>query len=84
MSEHLYVVVMAGGSGTRFWPLSRTRAPKQLQALVGEEPLVSSTVRRFEGLVRPGNIYVITGVEQEEATRNLLSGLPAANIVAEP
>jgi mannose-1-phosphate guanylyltransferase len=75
---------MAGGSGTRFWPLSRTRVPKQLQTLVGEEPLVRSTVKRFDGLVRPGNIYVVTGKEQEEATRNLLSELPAANIVAEP
>ena len=84
MAEHLYVVVMAGGSGTRFWPLSRRKTPKQLQAIVGEEPLIKATVSRFEGLVPAENIFVITGPDQDGPTREVLPELPAANVVAEP
>jgi len=84
MAEHLYVVIMAGGSGTRFWPLSRRKSPKQLQAIVGEEPLIRSTTARFEGLVRPEHIFVITGPDQDEPTRRVLPEIPAGNVVVEP
>ncbi|HOX07931.1 MAG TPA: sugar phosphate nucleotidyltransferase [Planctomycetota bacterium] len=84
MSEHLYVVIMAGGSGTRFWPLSRQKSPKQLQAIVGETPLIRSTVERFEGMVPPENIFVITGPGQDEPTRRILTGIRPGNVIAEP
>jgi len=84
MSEHLYVVIMAGGSGTRFWPLSRQRSPKQLQAIVGETPLIRSTVERFDGLVPPQNVYVIAGPGQDQPTRRILPELRPANVIAEP
>ncbi len=84
MSEHLYVVIMAGGSGTRFWPLSRQKSPKQLQAIVGEAPLIRSTVDRFAGMVGPENVFVITGPGQDEQTRRILSEIRPGNVVAEP
>jgi mannose-1-phosphate guanylyltransferase len=84
MSDHLYVVIMAGGSGTRFWPLSRQKSPKQLQAIVGETPLIRATVERFDGLVRPDNIYIITGPGQDEPTRRMLPGVKPGNVIAEP
>jgi mannose-1-phosphate guanylyltransferase len=84
MSEHFYAVVMAGGSGTRFWPLSRRRTPKQLQPIVGDTPLIAVTCERLRGLVRPENILVITGADQDEATRQSLPALPPGNVIAEP
>jgi mannose-1-phosphate guanylyltransferase len=84
MPEHLYAVIMAGGSGTRFWPLSRRKAPKQLQAIVGEKPLIATTFERLDGLLRPENVYVVTGADQAESTRAALPGLPPGNVIAEP
>jgi mannose-1-phosphate guanylyltransferase len=84
MPENLYAVIMAGGSGTRFWPLSRRKAPKQLHAIVGDRPLIATTFERLDGLVRPGNIYVITGEDQAGPTRAALPALPPENVIAEP
>ncbi len=84
MPEHLYAVVMAGGSGTRFWPLSRQKTPKQLQAIVGKVPLIAATVERLEGLLPPEDVYVITGPGQDGPTREALPGIPAGNVIAEP
>jgi len=57
----MYAVVMAGGSGTRLWPLSRRRTPKQLLPLTGETSLLQQTVARVTPLLAPSDIYVITG-----------------------
>ena len=57
----MYAVVMAGGSGTRLWPLSRRRTPKQLLPLTGETSLLQQTVARIAPLLAPTDIYVITG-----------------------
>jgi mannose-1-phosphate guanylyltransferase len=84
MPENLYAVIMAGGSGTRFWPLSRRKTPKQLQAIVGDKPLIASTFDRLEGLIPPRNVLVITGPEQDEPTREALPDLPPGNVIAEP
>ncbi len=80
----LYVLVLAGGSGERFWPLSRKSRPKQLLALFGEETLLESTLRRLDGLVPPKNILILTNAEQEPGVRKLAKALPPENIVAEP
>ncbi|MES2571330.1 MAG: sugar phosphate nucleotidyltransferase [Verrucomicrobiota bacterium] len=80
----LYVLILAGGSGERFWPLSRKTRPKQLLSLFSEETMLEATVRRLEGLVAVENILILTNSEQEPAVRALLPQFPAGNIVAEP
>ena len=82
---HAYVCIMAGGSGERFWPMSRQRMPKHLLRLFSDRTLVEETVRRLDGVVPRGNIFVLTNVAQLEATRAALGELlPADHIVAEP
>jgi len=56
--SHVYPVVMAGGSGTRFWPLSRRKHPKQLLSLFGHGTLLEQTVARLHPLIPPERIYV--------------------------
>ncbi|MEM7696794.1 MAG: sugar phosphate nucleotidyltransferase [Verrucomicrobiota bacterium] len=80
----VYALILAGGSGTRFWPLSRDVRPKQLLALFDEETLIEKTVNRLNGLVPPERILVLTSQTQVEAIRKTLPGVPADNIVAEP
>lgn len=79
-----YAVIMAGGKGERFWPLSTSKHPKQLLALVGDKPLIAQAVDRLEGLVPPENVFVVTNAELIEATREAAPLLPPENIVGEP
>ena len=79
-----YVLILAGGSGTRFWPLSRNAKPKQLLNLFGESTLLLQTIQRLEGLVAKENILILTNPVQEEEVRRVASVLPAENIFAEP
>ena len=82
---HAYVCIMAGGSGERFWPMSRQRMPKHLLKFFSERTLVEETVRRLEGVVPRGNVFVLTNVAQLDATRAALGDLlPPGHIVAEP
>lgn len=80
----LHAVVMAGGSGTRFWPKSRRNRPKQLLRLTGEATMLQQTVARIAPLVPPERVLVITGTDQAEAIRGQLPDVPDANVVAEP
>ena len=64
MTEHTYAVIMAGGGGTRLWPISRKETPKQLLPLLGKETLFQSTVARLEKLFPPERILVVTVEEQ--------------------
>jgi mannose-1-phosphate guanylyltransferase len=84
MSNVFYALVLAGGSGERFWPLSRKSTPKQLLRLISSHSLVEETVMRLDGLVPKENILVLTNQEQETAIRRLLTGYPEENILAEP
>jgi mannose-1-phosphate guanylyltransferase len=79
-----YAVIMAGGKGERFWPLSTSKHPKQLLALVGDKPLIAQAVDRLEGLVPPENVFVVTNAELVDATREAAPLLPPENIVGEP
>jgi mannose-1-phosphate guanylyltransferase len=79
-----YACIMAGGSGERFWPMSRQRSPKQLTKLFGDTTLIEDTVQRLDGVVRRDNIFVLTNQVQLEATRAALPMLKAEQIVAEP
>jgi mannose-1-phosphate guanylyltransferase len=80
----LHAVVMAGGSGTRFWPKSRRNRPKQLLRLFGDASMLQQTVERIEPLVPPERVLIITGADQAEAIRGQLPRVPAENVVAEP
>jgi mannose-1-phosphate guanylyltransferase len=80
----LHAVVMAGGSGTRFWPKSRRNKPKQLLCLYGDATMLQQTVRRIGPLVPPERVWVITGADQAAAIRAQLPDVPAGNVVAEP
>jgi len=79
-----YALILAGGSGTRFWPLSRNSKPKQLLNLFGDASLLAQTLSRLEGLVPPENILILTNAQQEEGVRQVAHMLPAGNIFAEP
>ena len=81
---HLYAVIMAGGRGTRFWPLSREQRPKQLLPITGSEPLIRITVDRILPLIPPEKVLVVTGVSHLEEVKTLLPDLPPENILAEP
>ena len=75
---------MAGGSGTRLWPLSRRRSPKQLLALTGDTSLLQQTVARLGDLLKPHDIYVITSQAHVRATQHQLPQLPPDNVLGEP
>jgi mannose-1-phosphate guanylyltransferase len=80
----MFAIVMAGGSGTRLWPLSRRRSPKQLLALTGDTSLLQQTVARLGGLLKAQDIYVITSQAHVRATQEQLPQLPADNVLGEP
>ena len=75
---------MAGGAGTRLWPLSRRRTPKQLLALTGDTSLLQQTVSRVGALLKPHDVYVITAQAHVRATQEQLPQLPPDNVLGEP
>ncbi len=75
---------MAGGSGTRFWPRSRRRLPKQLLRLAGSRTLLQATVARLRGLVPPARVLVVTHKDHAAEVRRQLPQLPGANVLVEP
>lgn len=79
-----YAVIMAGGSGTRLWPLSRKTKPKQLLRIFGTNSLLDLAVKRLENTVVPSNVYVLTNAAYAQAVRDSLPQLPTANIIGEP
>jgi mannose-1-phosphate guanylyltransferase len=80
----LHAIVMAGGSGTRFWPASRAALPKQLLPLAGDHTLLEDTVVRLEGLVPPERVMVVTSARLLDAARRQLPQVPEAGLVGEP
>jgi len=84
MPDSIYALILAGGSGERFWPLSRRARPKQLLRLVSDKTLLEETLARLEGFIPRDRVLILTNAEQESAVRHLLGKFPKENIVAEP
>jgi mannose-1-phosphate guanylyltransferase len=84
MNEHTYAVIMAGGGGTRLWPISRKDSPKQLLPLLGRETLFQSTVARLEKLFPYERILVVTVEEQARVMREQVPSIPKENYLIEP
>jgi mannose-1-phosphate guanylyltransferase len=79
-----YACIMAGGSGERFWPLSRVATPKHLVPLLGERTMLEETVRRVEHALPPEQIFVLTNAAQIDACRAAVPHLAPAQFIAEP
>src|SRR5215212_9010443 len=82
--EHTYAVIMAGGGGTRLWPISRRETPKQLLPLLGKETLFQSTVSRLEQVFPPERILVVTVAEQAREMQKQVPAIPVENYLIEP
>src|SRR6266508_4719832 len=82
--EHTYAVIMAGGGGTRLWPISRNDSPKQLLPLLEQETLFQSTVRRLDQLFPPERILVVTVAEQAQQMQVQTPAIPRENYLIEP
>ena len=83
MSE-FKAIILAGGSGERFWPLSTPKRPKQFLSVFGGDSLIRQAYTRLEGLVAPEDVFVVTSAALVAATRRELPELPRANVVGEP
>lgn len=79
-----YAVILAGGKGERFWPLSTSKRPKQLLSLVGDKPLITQSVNRLQGLIPIEQVLILTNDDLVEATREAVPNLPPENVVGEP
>lgn len=84
LMEKLTVFVLAGGSGERFWPMSRVATPKHLLRLLGDKTLLEETLLRFRGLVPDDRLFVLTNIAQVEGCRAAVPWLPASQFIAEP
>src|SRR3970282_1974398 len=82
--DHDYAVIMAGGGGTRLWPLSRQDRPKQSLQLLGERTMFQIAVERLAPLFAPGRILVVTGAGYADDLRAQCPALPADNFIIEP
>jgi mannose-1-phosphate guanylyltransferase len=83
-SPELFAVIMAGGSGTRFWPASRSRRPKQFLPMQGDRAMIAETCARLEGLVPLERVLVVTNESQRALVTEALPELPPENVLAEP
>ena len=82
--KNLYTLIMAGGSGTRFWPRSKAAKPKQYLNIFGDDSLLQSTIKRFSTFTDPKNIYIVSGKSQAKVLEEQTTMLPKKNLVYEP
>jgi len=80
----MIALIMAGGTGTRFWPLSRRNNPKQFLNIISEESMIQMTVKRLLSKIKIENIYIVTAGSQSELTKEHLPDLSEENIIIEP
>jgi len=81
---HLWITILAGGSGTRFWPLSTPNRPKQLLPLAGDQPLINDTLDRARGIVPDGRIRILTGSHLLKPFQEALDSFDPAHFMVEP
>jgi mannose-1-phosphate guanylyltransferase len=81
---NLYAIIMAGGVGTRFWPLSRKKSPKQFLPIISEATMIEETVNRLRPLIPIQNITTIANAEQSQRITNCIPDIPGGNILVEP
>ncbi len=81
---HAYAVVLAGGRGTRFWPRSRTRTPKQLLNIIGAHTMLQQTTARLSPLFLPANLWIVTNEDQSAEVRKQLPRVAKSHVLAEP
>src|SRR5258708_8732075 len=79
-----HAVILAGGRGTRFWPRSRTRTPKQLLNIVGKDTMLQQTVARLRPLIPPQHIWTVTNSEQSQEVRKQVPGPARRRVLTEP
>jgi mannose-1-phosphate guanylyltransferase len=84
VESHRYAVVVAGGSGTRLWPLSRKNLPKQMQSLMGDQTLIAETIERIGAVVPIENVFVSTTANYAGMVHDLVPQIPVDNIIVEP
>ncbi len=84
MKTNFYPVILAGGRGTRFWPLSRKKRAKQMLALNGQRTMIQQTVDRLLPLAPKNNFWVVTNHDLREGIVRQLAGVPTKQVVAEP
>lgn len=82
--EKLYCLIMAGGSGTRFWPRSKTAKPKQYLNIFGDDSLLQSTIKRFSTFTEYEDIYIVSGKTQAKVLEEQTPELPKQNLIYEP
>lgn len=82
--KDLYTLIMAGGSGTRFWPRSKTKKPKQYLNIFGEESLLQETIHRLATFTKEENIYIVSSATQAEVLEKQTPMLPKENLIYEP
>ena len=70
----MYGVIMAGGGGTRFWPLSRANAPKQFLNITGEDSMINDTIKRIKDIIPPEKILIVTNKAQEKILNEVVRG----------
>ena len=83
-NDMLTALIMAGGKGTRFWPLSTEEKPKQFLNLIGKETMIQMTVNRIKPIIPMERIFVCTGERYVELVKEQLPELPERNIIIEP
>ena len=84
MEPSFFGVIMAGGRGTRFWPVSTRKLPKQFLSLTGDRTMLQETASRFEGLCGPGEIMVVTGSDHRDIVMKQLPWIRGENLLLEP
>ncbi|MBW7888171.1 MAG: mannose-1-phosphate guanylyltransferase [Bacteroidetes bacterium] len=80
----MYAVIMAGGVGSRFWPRSREKNPKQLLEIVGDGTMIQNTVKRIKPIIEEKNIFIVTNKLQKNAIAKQIPSIPQENIIVEP
>ena len=84
IDDHIYAVIMAGGSGTRFWPRSRIDRPKQLLNITGDEILLIKTIELIKPIIPISRIKIVTTLSQADAVKRTAPEIPYENIIIEP